>query len=374
MGRAEKPAPRSAPEGDWRSELRHAITTVAELARVLELSPAERAGAERAAEHGLPLRITPYYLSLADRHDPDCPIRRQVVPRLDEAESCRGEDVDPLAERAHEIAPGLVRRYPDRALLLVTASCAVHCRFCTRTRLVASAGAGRRGAEPLERLAPALGELGRQREIREVIVSGGDPLTLATPRLVAIVAALRRIPHIEVIRIGTRTPATLPSRITPRLVAALRPYHPLWVMSHFNHPRELTPAAAEACRRLVDAGFPVMNQTVLLRGVNDQAEVLAELWRGLVRWRVRPYYLMQMDPVAGAGHLRTPLERGVELMAALQGKLSGLALPKLVVDTPGGAGKVPLGPSYVVAREPGRTRLRTPAGGEVDYLDPPARS
>jgi lysine 2,3-aminomutase len=355
---------------DWRWELRHAITTVTELSRWLELDAEERAGAERAAERGLPLRITPYYLSLADRHDPHCPIRRQVVPRVSEAEIGPGEEIDPLAERAHEIAPRLVQRYPDRALLMVTGDCSVHCRFCTRSRLVGA----RLGAASLDALAPAFAELERRPEIREVIVSGGDPLVLGTARLVAIVAALRRIRHLEVIRLGTRTLATLPARITASLLAALAPYHPLWVMSHFNHPRELTAEAGEACRRLVDGGFPVMNQTVLLRGVNDRADVLVALLRGLVRWRVRPYYLMQMDPVAGAGHLRTPLSCGEQLMAELQGRLSGIALPKLVVDTPGGAGKVPLGASYVLGRETGRTRLRTPAGVEVDYLDPPSRS
>jgi lysine 2,3-aminomutase len=292
-----------------------------------------------------------------------------VIPHAAEAQLVPGESADPLDERAGELAPGLVRRYPDRAVLLVSAVCSVHCRFCTRSRVLC-AGARRAAATPAT-LDRALAELARRPEIREVIVSGGDPLTLRTRRLVAIVAALRRIPHIEVIRLGTRTPATLPSRITPKLLAALRPYHPLWVMSHFNHPRELAPQAAEACRRLVDAGFPVMNQTVLLRGVNDRPEVLERLFRGLVRWRVRPYYLMQMDPVAGTSHLRTPLESGERIMAELQGRVSGIALPKLVIDTPGGGGKVPLGASYVVAREPGRTRLRTPEGVEVDVLDPP---
>jgi lysine 2,3-aminomutase len=243
----------------------------------------------------------------------------------------------------------------------------VHCRFCTRSRKV---GRGR-GAAAGRELEPALDYLRAHPELHEVIVSGGDPLTMSTARLTALLGALRSIPHLETIRLGTRAPVSLPSRITSELVRALARFQPLWVMTHFNHPRELTAEARAACERLVDAGLPVMNQTVLLRGVNDDAVVLEALFRGLVGSRVRPYYLMQMDPVAGAGHLRTPLGRGVELMAALQGKLSGIALPKLVVDTPGGQGKVPLGVSYVVAESPGSTRLRTPRGTEVDYLDPP---
>jgi lysine 2,3-aminomutase len=207
--------------------------------------------------------------------------------------------------------------------------------------------------------------------VRDVIVSGGDPLTMATERLAHLVGRVRAIPSVETIRLATRVPVTLPSRITAELLRALRPHHPLWVMTHFNHPRELTPEAERACRRLVDGGFPVMNQAVLLRGVNDDAAVLEALFRGLVRWRVRPYYLLQMDPVRGTGHLRTSLAAGVAIMERLQGRLTGIALPKLVVDTPGGMGKVPLGPDYVVARSPGRTVLRTYRGVDVECVDPP---
>jgi lysine 2,3-aminomutase len=207
-----------------------------------------------------------------------------------------------------------------------------------------------------------------------VIVSGGDPLAMATDRIVRLVAALRSVDSVETVRLATRVPVTLPMRITRELVNALRPYHPLWVMTHFNHPKELTPSALAACTRLVDAGFPVNNQTVLLAGINDDHGVLEKLFRGLVRARVRPYYLLQADPVRGTGHMRTTLARGVELMGELQGRLSGIALPKLVCDTPGGRGKVPLGPDYVVARVPGRTTLRTFRGELVDYVDPPAGS
>jgi lysine 2,3-aminomutase len=353
---------------DWRWQLQHALRSARELDAALALGPGERAAAERAERAGLPIAVTPYYLSLIDRTDPDDPIRRQVVPAAAEGRSVPGDLGDPLGEVAHEVAPGLVRRYPDRALLIATDRCAVYCRFCTRSRLVGQGG----GAIGVERLAGALAWLRAHPEVRDVIVSGGDPLAMATERLERIVAALREIEHVETIRLATRTPVVLPQRITAELVRALRRHHPIWVMTHFNHPRELAPQARRACRRLADAGFPVMNHTVLLRGVNDEPRVLGELFRGLVRERVRPYYLLQADPVSGTGHLRTPLARGIELLEALQGRLSGIALPRLVVDTPGGLGKVPLGPDWVVGRAPGVTRLRTHRGVEVDYLDPPS--
>jgi lysine 2,3-aminomutase len=349
------------------AELRASIRTVDDLSRALRLTPEELEGARRAEREGLPIRITPYYLSLCDYDDPTCPIRKQCVPRMDEGYEVPGDLEDPLGEVAHEVAPHLVQRYPDRALLLATDRCGVYCRFCTRSRMVGDGG----GAVSLERLAPAFAYLEAHPEVRDVILSGGDPLTMTTDRLARLVARVRAIPSVETIRLATRAPVTLPSRITDELVRALRPHHPLWVMTHFNHPKELTEAASVACQRLADGGFPIMNQTVLLRGVNDDADVLAALFRGLVRRRVRPYYLLQMDPVRGTGHLRTPLERGVAIMEQLQGRLSGIALPKLVVDTPGGMGKVPVGPDYVVARRPGRTLLRTHRGVEVEYLDPP---
>ncbi len=225
-----------------------------------------------------------------------------------------------------------------------------------------------------EALAPALSWLRAHPEVRDVIVSGGDPMAMATDRLVRVVAAVRAVPSVETIRLATRVPVTLPMRITRELLAALRPHHPLWVMTHFNHPKELTPEALGACVLLADAGFPVMNQTVLLAGVNDDAAVLETLFRGLIRARVRPYYLLQADPVLGTAHLRTPMARGVALMEALQGRLSGIALPRLICDTPGGRGKVPIGPDYVVARAegpPARTTLRTFRGEEVECIDPP---
>jgi lysine 2,3-aminomutase len=356
----------------WKHELSRSITTSEQLARAIDLTPAERRGAERAERAGLPLRITPHYLALIDRSDPTCPIRKQCVPTDEEEVEVAGDLADPLGEVAHEVAPHLVSRYPDRALLLATDRCALYCRFCTRSRMVGDGG----GAVALDALAPAFAWLEAHPAVRDVILSGGDPLAMSTPRIVRVVERLRRIPSVEVIRLATRVPVTLPSRITAELVGALRPHHPLWVMTHFNHPRELTKASLRALVRLVDAGFPVMNQTVLLRGVNDDAATLEELFRGLVRTRVRPYYLLMADPVRGTGHLRTSLARGVELIESLQGHLSGIAIPKLIVDAPGGFGKVPVGPDWVVARGVGPngegvTRFRTPRGREVDYVDPP---
>ena len=290
-----------------------------------------------------------------------------------------GDLEDPLGEVAHEVAPHLVQRYPDRALLLATDRCAVYCRFCTRSRMVGDGG----GAVSVEALAPALAYLRAHPEVRDVIISGGDPLNMATDRIVRLVAAVRGVASVETIRLATRVPVTMPQRITRELVRALRPFHPLWVMTHFNHPKELTKESLAACARLANAGFPVMNQTVLLAGINDDATTLETLFRGLVRARVRPYYLLQTDPVRGTSHLRTALAAGVAIIEALQGRLTGIALPKLICDTPGGRGKVPLVPDYIVDRaesggenqtgEPGptRTRLRTFRGEVVTYVDPP---
>jgi len=352
---------------DWRWQLRHTVRTAAELEQRLHLTPEELAGARHAEQNGFPIAITPYYLSLCDPHDVACPIRRQVVPRAAEAQEVPGDLRDPLGEEAHEVAPELVQRYPDRALLLVTDRCAVYCRFCTRSRMVGDGG----GPRSEQRLEEAFQYLAAHPEVRDVIVSGGDPLAMSTDRLTRLLARLREIESVETIRLATRVPVALPQRITQELVQALRAYHPIWVMTHFNHPKELTETSRAALLRLVDAGFPVMNQTVLLRGINDDPAILTELFRGLVRTRVRPYYLLQADPVRGSGHLRTPLQRSIAIFEQLQGRLSGIALPKLIVDTPGGFGKVPVGPEWVVHRSPGVTRFRTPRGNEVDYIDPP---
>ena len=279
------PSPTDAAEWfDWRWQLRHSVASVEVLERAIPLTAGELAGARRAESEGLPLRITPYYLSLVDRADEGCPIRKQCVPDVRESDVVQGDLLDPLGEVAHEVAPYLVQRYPDRVLLLATDRCAVYCRFCTRSRMVGNGD----GATPLAALKPALNWLRGHPEVRDVIVSGGDPLAMATERLVGLVAAVREIASVETIRLATRVPVTLPMRITSELLQALRPHHPLWVMTHFNHPKELTRESIAACTRLADAGFPVMNQTVLLAGINDDAAILESLFRGLVRARVRP--------------------------------------------------------------------------------------
>jgi len=355
-------------ERAWRDQLARAITSLPALERVVSLTPEERAGAARALEGGFPLSITPYYASLVDPDDPACPIRRQCVPHTAESVEVLGDLRDPLGEEANEVAPHLVRRYPDRALLVATDRCSVYCRFCTRSRMVGNGG----GTRSLASLEPAFAYLAAHPEVEELIVSGGDPLVMKSERVAALLARIAEIPSIGDVRIASRTPVTLPQRITPSLCRALRTHPCVWLMTHFNHPRELTTESRRALALLVDHGIPVMNHTVLLRGVNDDARVLEALFRGLVRTRVRPYYLLQADPVRGTGHLRTPLDVGLGIMAALQGRLSGIALPKFIVDTPNGRGKVPVGPNYVVRREGGTTTLRTFRDELVDYIDPPA--
>ncbi len=352
---------------DWRWQARNAATTLEALEAHLELTDSEREGVKRALADGFPMSITPYYLALCDPHDAACPIRRQCVPRSEEATIVPGDLRDPLGEEAHEVAPHLVRRYPDRVLLLATDRCAVYCRFCTRSRMVGAGG----GARPLEVLAPALAWIAAHPEIRDVIVSGGDPLVMSTDRIEKLLLELARVDHVATVRVATRAPVTIPQRIDAALCRALRAHPATWLMTHFNHPKELTAEAKRAVALLVDHGLPVMNQTVLLEGVNDDPDTLETLFRGLCAWRARPYYLLQADPVRGTGHLRTPIDRGIAIMERLQGRLSGIALPKLVVDTPGGRGKVPIGPDYVVSREPGTTLLRTFRGEEVEYVDPP---
>jgi lysine 2,3-aminomutase len=351
----------------WRVQLANAITDLPGLEGLLTLSASERLGVARALSGGFPLSITPYYAGLIARDDEHCPIRRQCIPRAEEAHEVPGDLRDPLGEEANEVAPHLVRRYPDRALLLATDRCSVYCRFCTRSRMVGNGG----GTRSLASLEPALSYLRAHPEVQEVIVSGGDPLVMKSERVAVLLMRLAEIESIGNVRVASRTPVTLPQRITNDLCRALRSHPSVWLMTHFNHPRELTVESRHAVGLLADHGIQVMNHTVLLRGVNDDAGVLEALFRGLVRARVRPYYLLQADPVRGTGHLRTPLDVGLQIMATLQGRLSGIALPKFIVDTPNGRGKVPIGPDYVVARKAGVTTLRTFRGELVDYIDPP---
>ncbi len=321
----------------WKRILGQSITSPASLPpRLLGGETLEQVTAR------FPMRINPYYLGLIRRKGD--PIYRQCVPDTRELTDTRGLK-DPLDEEGSSPVPGLTHRYPDRALFLVSSRCAVYCRFCNRKRKV-----GRPSMVTAASVREGLAYIEDHREIRDVLLSGGDPLLLGNRRLGEILARLRAMPHVEIIRIGSRVPCTLPQRITPQLVNLLRRFHPLYLNTHFNHPREITPEASLACRRLADAGIPVGCQTVLLRGVNDDPETLKELMQRLLTIRVRPYYLFQADHARGTAHFWTPLERGLHIMARLQGHTSGLCVPHFAVDLPGGGGKVPLLPEYVVEK------------------------
>jgi lysine 2,3-aminomutase len=349
---------------DWRWQMRHRLHKPQQFAALLQLSESERQGLALAAER-FAVALTPHFASLMEVDNPDCPIRRQVVPRAEELLVGAGEMVDPCGEDRHMVVEGLVHRYPDRVLLLAVDSCAAYCRYCTRSRLVAQGE-----LDPLpRRLEPILEYLRQHREVRDVLISGGDPLLMSEDRLDLLLTRLREIPHIEFVRLGSRVPCFLPQRITPELVAVLRK-HRVWLSLHFSHPRELTPEVATACDLLADGGIPLGSQTVLLAGVNDQVETLRQLFCGLLRLRVRPYYLYQCDPVVGTGHLRTSIARGLELMGQLRGYISGYAVPTYVVDAPGGGGKIPLQANTVVEQEGGRWVLRNWAGELFTYLDP----
>ncbi|MBU2467975.1 MAG: KamA family radical SAM protein [Proteobacteria bacterium] len=351
---------------DWRWQVRNRVTSLNGLSRYLRLSPAE----ERAfsAHSGkLPVGITPYYLSLMDPHDPADPLRRTMVPTWYEAVVSPGESNDPLGEEHDMAAPGLVHRYPDRVLFLATGFCSAYCRYCTRSRMV---GGGNHGmAHSRGDMEQAIAYIEATPSVRDVLISGGDPLTMADDRLEWLLTRLRRIPHVEMLRIGTKTPAVLPQRITKDLVKRLKRFHPLFMSLHFTHPAELTPETARACSRLADAGIPLGSQTVLLAGVNDSVPVMRRLMQGLLKMRVRPYYLYQCDPIAGSGHFRTPVSKGLEIISGLRGHTSGYAVPTFVIDAPGGGGKVALYPESVVGREGGDLLLRNYAGGTYTYPD-----
>jgi lysine 2,3-aminomutase len=353
---------------DWRWQLRHRLSSLEEIERLLPLTAEERAALVSAPAH-FRVGITPYYFSLIDRDHPSCPVRMQVIPRLGELVTEPGELLDPLGEDAHRPVSAIFHRYPDRCLLLALDRCAIYCRHCNRRRLVGQA----ESSISRQDLDDAVGYIRRTPAIRDVLISGGDPLTLSTDRLEEIIAAVRAIPHVEIIRIGSRVPVVLPMRIDDELVAMLRRYHPLFLNTHFNHPKELTPEARAACEKLADAGIPIGNQTVLLRGVNSSARVLRKLFTELLRCRVRPYYLFQGDVAEGTGHLRTSVETGIALMEQLRGHISGLAIPHLVIDTPGGMGKVSIGPDYVIERGSDRWVLRNYEGRTVEYPQPAAQ-
>jgi lysine 2,3-aminomutase len=340
---------------DWRWHLRHRIKSLDDIEKILELSPDEREAITRH-QGPLPIGINPYYASLLHRTDPDHPLRRTVVMRTAEYDRAAGEADDPLGEDAHSPVPGLVHRYPDRVLFLVTGTCPVYCRYCTRSRMVGFPGGEYRfDTAQWER---AIAYIQATPAIRDVLVSGGDPLLMGDDRLAWLLGRLRAIPHVEFLRLGTKVPSTLPQRVTPALTRTLRRFHPLWMSIHFTHPDELTREVADACGRLADAGIPLGSQTVLLRGVNDDPGTLRALFQGLLRIRVRPYYLYQCDPVSGSSHFKVPVERGLELMKGLRGHTTGYAVPTFVIDLPGGGGKVPLLPDYVVGREGDALLLR----------------
>jgi lysine 2,3-aminomutase len=345
---------------DWRWQISRALRSPGQLAAAL---PGCREDRIAKAHRRFPLLVTPYYLALAASGDRRDPIRRMFEP--DPLELSRGDGLldDPIDEERHAPLPGVVRRYPDRALLLVSGGCAVHCRHCTRRVL----GRGRIRPLDADGFEHALEFLRANPEIRDVIVSGGDALLLDDERLLGMLDRIRAIPSVEIIRLGTRALVALPMRVTPGLARGLAERGPIYVNTQFNHPREVTPASAAAAAALVDAGVPVASQSVLLAGVNDAAGVVEELCRALLRIRVRPYYLFVGDLVAGTGHLRAPLSAGVEIIDRLRGRLGGLGIPQLVVDLPGGHGKVPVGPEYVVRRDPERTVFRAPDGTAVEY-------
>ncbi len=352
--------------GGWRGQLARSIRSASDLPPGAAFDAARSTAGLPVGPEGIrPMAITPYYLSLIDPDDSADPIARLALPGPDEWTRRNELSPDPIDEERHSPLPGLIRRYPDRALLLVHGGCAVNCRHCTRRIL----GQGKVRSVAGTELDRALAWIAARPEIRDVILSGGDPLLIEDDGLLSIVDRVRDIPSVEIVRVATRAPVTLPMRIDGSLATALAARGPLYVNTQFDHPREITPEAARAVAALVDAGIPVANQAVLLRGVNDDPTIIEDLCRGLLRMRVRPYYLFVCDLVRGTAHLRTSLDRGIEIMAHLRGRLSGLGIPQLVVDLPGGLGKIPLGPEHVVRRGPGVVVMRAPDGTLVEYPD-----
>ncbi|MGB5472733.1 MAG: KamA family radical SAM protein [Gammaproteobacteria bacterium] len=351
---------------DWRWQNRNRIRDLRELARIIEPSADEREAIERHTGP-LPVGITPYYASLLHATDPTQPLRKSVIPVTGEYLRSPGEADDPLGEDHDSPVPGLVHRYPDRVLFLVTGICTTYCRYCTRSRLVGAAGekAIRRSDHEA-----ALDYIERTPTIRDVLLSGGDPLSLDDDKLEYLLTRLKKIPHVEFVRIGTKVPAVLPQRITPALLRLFRRYGPVWLSIHFTHPDEITPEVAEACGRLADAGVPLGSQTVLLAGINDNVETMKKLMHELLKIRVRPYYLYQCDPITGSAHFRTPVEKGLEIIRGLRGHTTGYAVPHYVIDAPGGGGKIPLVPDYVVGRDGDDLVLRNFENRLYRYHDP----
>ncbi len=366
------PGPRSAwqdvPDAqwnDWHWQQRERITRMDQLERVIRVTPGERRAAVGTATE-FHMGITPYYAALMDPDDPACPIRLQAVPTMGELQIAPSDLKDPLAEERDMPVPGITHRYPDRVLFYTTHNCAVYCRHCTRKRKVADPSS----AAAKHQLEQGLDYIARHPEVRDVVISGGDPLSLSDERLDYILGRLRAIPHVEIFRLGTRNLVTLPQRVTHDLVAMLRQHQPVYVNTHFNHPRECTAEAFEAARRLADAGCVVGNQMVLLKGVNDDPRTVTELNHKLLLLRVRPYYIYQCDLAEGISHFRTPVETGIRIIEALRGHTSGLAVPHFVVDAPDGGGKIPVNPDYVVKHDGKTWIFRNYAGHEYTYYEP----
>jgi lysine 2,3-aminomutase len=353
--------------GDWRWQMKNRVTTLSGLERHLELTAEERAGVLLAGTK-LAMAVTPHYFNLIERDNPGCPIRRQVIPRIEEGWDSPYEMADPCGEDAAMPVPGLVHRYPDRALFLVTDRCASYCRYCTRSRVVSGVGEQELHTD----FEQAFQYLEKHTEIRDVLLSGGDALILSDDRLEGLLKRLRAIRHIQFLRIGTRVPIFLPQRITPQLCAMLEKYHPLWMSVHVNHPRELTVEVRDALGRLAGAGIPLGNQSVLLAGVNDDAETMRQLVHRLLMCRVRPYYLYQCDLIRGSSHLRAPVAKGVEIIESLRGFTTGYAVPQFVIDAPGGGGKVPVNPGYVLYHDREKVVMRNFEGKIFEYPEPAA--
>lgn len=350
---------------DWHWQWKNRIEDVETLSKVMDLSPEAIEGVNVALSR-VRMAITPYYASLIDPHDEKCPIRLQAVPRGPEARQLPWEAFDPLAEDEDSPVPGLTHRYPDRVLFLVTEQCSMYCRHCTRRRVV---GVTDRVA-PTERIEMGLKYIKEHKEIRDVLISGGDPLTLSDGKIEYVVSRVRQIPHVEIIRIGSRAPVVMPQRITQELADMLAKYHPVYLNTHFNHPKEITPETERACAILANAGIPLGNQSVLLRGVNNCPHVMKDLVQGLLRIRVKPYYIYQCDLTWGLEHFRTTVAEGLEIMEYLRGHTTGLAVPTYVVDAPGGGGKIPLSPNYILSMGEHTVVVRNYEGVISAYHEP----
>lgn len=348
---------------NWTWQLKNRITTQEKLEQYIDLTPEEKMGCQ-FANTKLALAITPYFFNLIDREDPNCPIRLQVIPRGAEMNIAASEQLDPVGEEESMVVPGLVHRYPDRVLFLVTDRCAAYCRYCTRSRLVSNAQDYNFHPE----LESGLKYIEEHTEVRDVLLSGGDPLLLSDNKLDKLLERLRQIKHVEFIRIGSRIPIFLPQRITPELCTILKKHGPIWMSIHVNHPKECTHELRDACERLVCSGTPLGNQSVLLKGVNDSVETMKSLIHRLLMMRVRPYYLYQCDLVTGSGHFRTEVSKGIEIIEGLRGHTTGYAIPQYVIDAPGGGGKIPVNPQYVEKMTPDAVHLRNYAGEKYKYL------